>query len=601
MNHDKLDFSARYTALLAEYADSLEEAPLAEIEALGQEMVLSEVPPENIGEIHDRAITNLLSSTDISAQKIHIASTPLMALLMAYGVAFRALLAKKEAEARLHLASRAIENTIEGIIITGNKGAIIDVNRAFERVTGYSRKEALGNKPSMLHSGRQDADFYHTMWQTLLEDGQWQGKIWNKRKSGEVYPEHLSITAIHDDEGAVMNYVGVFSDITEQLSLEKQLLQAQKMEAIGTLVGGIAHDFNNMLAGITGNIYLAKKKAKGMTELTYKLDNIEQLSFRSADMISQLLTFARKGLVDMHDFSLQTFVKEALKLSKVSVPENINFHYEIADDTFMIHGDMTQLQQVIVNLLNNARDAVLDVPQPEIMLKLSSCTVDKHFREKHPQLLNSKLVCLSIRDNGSGIAKEHLHHLFEPFFTTKAVGKGTGLGLAMCYGALQSHQGVINVKSKMGVGSTFYIYLPLINNHRTSKDDLAEVEVEHANGETILLADDELNVRETTAEVLESMGYRVLQAKDGLAAVELFKTHHSEIAIAILDVVMPHLGGIPLAKRLRVIAHDIPLIFITGYDRDHTLGNSTNMHHSETLTKPVNFDLLNHSIRQLLD
>ncbi|MDX8389865.1 MAG: PAS domain S-box protein, partial [Mariprofundaceae bacterium] len=577
------------------------ETNLAEIEDLGKEMVLADLPPEEIGEMHDLAIADLIRTSDMGATHIRAVSLPLMQLLMAYGVAFRALLAKKEAEARLHLASRAIENTTEGIIITDQKGAIIDVNKAFERVTGYSKTEALGNNPSMLHSGRQEADFYHTMWQALLVDGQWQGKIWNKRKSGEVYPERLSITAIHNDDGEVMNYVGVFSDITEQLSLEQQLLQAQKMEAIGTLVGGIAHDFNNMLAGITGNLYLAKKHAKGMVELTYKLDNIEQLSFRSADMISQLLAFARKGMVEMQNFSLQTFVKEVLKLSKVSVPENINFHYHIEADPFMVYGDMTQLQQIVINLLNNARDAVVNVPQPEIELKLSAYGADKHFRDKYPDLLSDDFVCLSVRDNGSGVAKEHLAHLFEPFFTTKEVGKGTGLGLAMCYGAVQSHHGVIDVKSKMGVGSTFYIYLPLIGNNDAEKDDLSEVEVNSANGETILLADDELFVRETTAEVLESMGYKVLQVKDGLEAVELFESYQGNIDLAILDVVMPHLGGMALAKRMREIDSDVPLIFVTGYDRDHVLNGSESIHGSKILTKPVNFDVLSHSIRTLLD
>ncbi|MDX8413123.1 MAG: ATP-binding protein, partial [Mariprofundales bacterium] len=601
MSINKLEFSARYTTLLAEYAESLEEAPLAAIEALGQEMVLSEMPPEDIGEIHDHAIVSLINSTDINAEKIHIASTPLMQLLMAYGVAFRALLAKKEVEARLHLASRAIENTMEGIIITDHKGAIIDANRAFERVTGYSRIEALGNNPSMLHSGRQDADFYHTMWQVLLKNGQWQGKIWNRRKSGEVYPEHLSVTAIHNGEGEVVNYVGVFSDISDQLSLEEQLLQSQKMEAIGTLVGGIAHDFNNMLAGITGNLYLAKIQAKAMPELTCKLDNIEQLSFRSANMISQLLTFARKGIVDMQDFSLQAFVKETLKLSKVSVPENINFHYEIEDDSFMVHGDMTQLQQVIINLLNNARDAVADVPQPEIKLKLSSYTVDKHFGKEYPELLNKDLVCLSVSDNGSGIAKEHLNHLFEPFFTTKEVGKGTGLGLAMCYGALQSHHGVIDVESKLGGGTTFRVYLPLIEMPINDLPSTAPHPAAQSYGETILLADDEQVVREVMVEVLEAMGYKVLQAKDGLEAIALFNAHQGEIALALLDVVMPNMGGMELAKNIRTTDSNIPIIFLTGYDREQIFSDSNKISNCSVFNKPVNFDTLGQKIRKVLD
>lgn len=508
---------------------------------------------------------------------------------------------RKDTQTRLHLASRALENTIEGIVITDQKGTIVDVNRAFERITGYSRNEAIGQNPSLLHSGRQNKAFYQQMWHTLAESGEWQGRIWNKRKNGEIYPEHLSVTGI-ETGGKVTHYVGVFSDVTDQLSLETQLLQSQKMEAIGTLVGGIAHDFNNMLAGMTGNLFLAKQKAAQMPEVISHLDSIEQLSHRSAEMISRMLSFARKEMVDMHNMSLTSFVQEVLHLSNVTLPENIAFHSHINnDDALIIHGDRTQLQQVIINLLNNARDAVANAPEPAIDLELTTFTPDQHFKQEYPKVNGELFARLSVRDNGCGIAKEHVNQVFEPFFTTKEAGKGTGLGLAMCYGAVQSHDGVIRIDSQMGAGTTCHIYLPLLvdeEQEHVQTSVISEPWVVH--GEVILLADDENMVRESCAEVLESMGYTVLQAEDGKQAVSVFEQHQDQIALVILDVVMPYLGGPQLAIRLQQVKPDLPVLFATGYDRESVLDPSMRMEHCEIITKPYLFKELGEMIQRLI-
>jgi len=439
------------------------------------------------------------------------------------------------------------------------------------------------------------------MWKELLDTGIWQGIVWNKRKSGEEYAEKLTISAIYNEQHQITNFVGLFTDITDQLNLEEQLRQSQKMEAVGTLVGGIAHDFNNMLAGITGNLYLASRLSQRMPELQTKLENIDQLTQRAAGMISHMLTFARKGMIQMHDLSFSAFVKEAIKLARVSVPENITFHYSIEPDDLMIHGDVTQLQQVIMNLINNARDAVGTAQVPEIELSLTSFTANEVFRHHHPELTTDHLVHLCVRDNGCGISKEYLDKIYDPFFTTKEVGMGTGLGLSMCYGAILSHHGVVEVESALGEGSSFHVYLPLLEetpaleNVEASSDDAWK-----ARGETILLADDEQCVRESVAEVLESMGYRVLQASDGKVAMTLFEAHQAEIQMAIMHIVMPYVSGLKLAEQLRLMNPDLPVLFATGYDKEHVMDQSKPMSNSEVLSKPFHFDELGNLIRKLM-
>jgi len=408
------------------------------------------------------------------------------------------------------------------------------------------------------------------------------------------------IKLLEELAGDVAFGVEVLRHRKEKEILEEQFRQAQKMEAIGILAGGIAHDFNNILAGMLGTVYLVRDTLNDYPEAQEKLKRVEQAGFRAAEMISQLLTFARKGMTDMQPVALAPFLKEAFKLARSSVPENISFTLDVPDVECTVKGDATLLQQALLNLVANARHAAAGQAHPEIHVSLDVLEANEVLWERHPDLPHKPYARLTVEDNGYGIPEEHLNKLFDPFFTTKGVGEGTGLGLAMVYGAVQSHEGVIEAESEGGKGSAFHVFLPLIEQTGISSQTV-EDQVLEGHGETILLADDEKLVYEVSRRLLESMGYRVLIATNGEEAVRLFGEHQGEIRLAILDVVMPKLGGVDAALRIRVSAPDLPILFQTGYGEEQALKEIKSMKHCRVVTKPVAIPKLSRILHELLE
>lgn len=506
----------------------------------------------------------------------------------------------KKAEGELRKFSRIVEQADESIIVANRKGVIEYVNPAFTRISGYSAEEVIGKTPTILRSGAQDESFYKQFWETIGSGESWKGSVVDRCKDGTYYPTLLSVSPIHDELGVINHYVGIQQDLTEYKRLEEQFLQAQKMDAMGTLVGGIAHDFNNMLAAIHGNVYLAKLKLNDKEVVSKKLQEIEQLSMQAAEMVRQLLTFARKDTVCMSSFSFTSFMKEGFKLAESAIPENIKRQCHICSEELIIKGDATQLQQALINLLNNARDAVADVSHPKIVCSLRRYVASDKFAKEHPDLAGEQYAHLSVSDNGYGITKDRLNKVFEPFFTTKESGKGTGLGLAMVYGAVKTHAGHVEVESEVGEGTTFHIYLPL-NEKSTETEFEMEMVTAEGHGETVLLADDEESVRKVTSEVLKNMGYRVLEARDGEEAWLLFESNRDDISLIITDIVMPKLGGVDLANHVREQLHDIPIIFITGYDKEKSLRLKSGIDQSIVLMKPFSIEKLSQSIQILIE
>lgn len=498
----------------------------------------------------------------------------------------------------LHKLSQAIEQTAEVITITDQFGKIEYVNPAFTDITGYTFEEAIGNTPHLF----RDPSYEHLakeIRKVILNGDTWQGKVMERKKDGSTYPAMLTISPIRNEKDEITHHVGVHEDLTKLQQMEEQFYQAQKMEAIGTLVGGIAHDFNNMLAGITGNIYLAKKMASHDLKIKEKLNHADNLIGRAADMIKQLLTFAKKDIVQKRTILLTPFLKETFNLHKVTIPEDVELDLDIRDN-MKVSADITQLQQVLLNLMTNARDAVEGKKGAAIHIRLERFSPDSDFLNRHETAKDLLYAHLAVQDNGHGIPKESINTIFEPFFTTKAVGKGTGLGLSMVHGSVQSHDGIIDVDSSPGTGSCFNIYLPLISSEVESKP-LNSTSLIDATGERILLVDDEPDVLEIIGEVLESLDYNVVKAEDGVQALQIFTEESDSIDILLTDIIMPKMGGIELAGKVRELRPDLPVIFATGYERDKAIEKNTALKRSTTLNKPYSVELLAQTLSSMLN
>lgn len=487
------------------------------------------------------------------------------------------------------------ESSGDGMFILDMKGNFIDVNQTAHNRLGYSKAELIAMHLTELDPPEFSAKVPGRMRQ-IRANGAATFETAHYRKDGTVMPVEVNARVM--ELGGREIVFSVIRDISERKQFEEQLRQSQKMEAIGTLVGGIAHDFNNMLAAMQGNLYLARRQTDQLPALDEKLNNIEQLSHRAADMVQQLLTFARKDSIQIETFDVTQFLAESIRLARPAVPENISLKVHMGRYPMHIRGNRTQLQQVLMNLLNNAVDALGKQSDPQIECRLSLFITNKAFKLRYPELHDGNFARISISDNGEGISDAILLHIFEPFFTTKEVGKGTGLGLAMAYGAIQSLGGMIEVESKVALGSHFHIYLPLSEEMELSAARRCELAYSH--GETILLVDDNDEVRQTLAEVLESLGYHVIQSFDGEDALVRMREYGGQVDLLISDVVMPRMGGVALLHAARAILPSLPVLLATGYDRHQVLDTDEIIEDFVLINKPFQFDELAHTIRQQL-
>ncbi len=508
---------------------------------------------------------------------------------------------------------QAVDRAGEAIVLLSPGGVVEYVNRAFSELTGVPRKKAKGElwyklglfEPELEKQRRQ-------ILRDLRTRGFWTGRT--ALCTGEKrLPIEMTTSAVKDSNGQVRHWVVTIRDISERVALEEQLRQSQKLEALGTLAAGIAHDFNNLLTGILGNVELAAMEAP--PELQEYFDDARKVARRAADLVRQLLAFARKAPGSKQPLALGPVIKETTKIVAETTDRRIHVKVHVPDDLWVVEGDPVQLQQLVMNLCVNARDALVEClhgancfgtrRKEPLTIEVRAENVDAtRVPPPFPGVAQGTYVKITVTDNGPGMSAETRRRIFEPFFTTKEVGKGTGLGLSTVYGIVTQHNGHIRVRSEPGQGATFEVFLPAVKEGEVSEPALPTttgVPEEAGGDETILLVDDEDSVRSYVSRMLQRMGYRVIEAGNGREALKAFRRHRDEIALVILDLIMPKMGGEETLAAIRQLKPDAKVVMLSGTWNASLLRRLKQLGAAGFFEKPPEINTFLRAVRKALD
>ncbi|MGB8914451.1 MAG: PAS domain S-box protein [Candidatus Sulfotelmatobacter sp.] len=506
------------------------------------------------------------------------------------------------AEYSLRKLSCAVEQSADVIMITDSEGVIEYVNPAFEALTGYSQQEAVGQTPRILASGQQPPALYRELWQTIAVGGVYRNILVNRKKNGELYYVDESISSIQDSNGRITYFVSNGRDLTKPMHLEAQLLQAQKMDAVGRLAGGVAHDFNNLLTIITSYSELAMDSVASGSITQERLKEILSAARRAAELTRQLLAFSRNQPQALRVGDLNSVVSGIVSTLHRLIGEDIELTFVPGVGLGGIRLDPMQIEQILMNLAVNARDAMPEGGKCTIET-LNVCFDEEYLgHHKEVAIPKGRYATLIVSDTGAGISPDHLPHIFDPFYTTKPSGKGTGLGLATVYGIVKQNHGFVWAYSEVGVGTVFKIYWPCVRDRVTTVDPSdGTVETVSGGTETVLLVEDEDALRHATAEFLGLRGYNVLQARDGQDALSIARSHRESIDLAVTDVVMPRVSGGQLAKELAQVRPETRVLFVSGYTAQTVIDHKVIDVESNFLQKPFTLKQLEGKVRAVLD
>jgi PAS domain S-box-containing protein len=513
---------------------------------------------------------------------------------------------RKQAEEALRQSEEkyrtALEANPDPVVVYDIEGKVVYFNPAFTRVFGWSLRERLGKKMDDFVPEKNWPETKKMINRTLA--GESFSGIETRRytKQGNIIPVSISGAVLREMDGDPVGSVINLRDISEQKNLERQLQQAQKMEAVGTLAGGIAHDFNNLLQAIQGYTELLLMRMNEGEQGWRELREVIRASKRGGELTQQLLTFSRKVESKRRPLDLNQEVSELRELMERTIPKMIDVKFELAKDLKVINADPAQLKQVLMNLAVNAQDAMAEGGQ--LHIETLNLTLDQEFCRKYAEVRPGDYVLLSISDTGHGMDKETLEHIFDPFYTTKEVGKGTGLGLAIVYGIIKNHEGYIMCYSRPGEGTTFKIYLPAIELEKDFIDVEASQEphvLAKGGDETILLVDDEGFIRELGIDVLGQAGYKVLTAADGETALQLYRQQQGQIDLVILDLIMPGMGGSKCLEELLRMDPQAQILIASGYSPDASTKGTLETGAKGFVSKPYDTSQLLKLVREILD
>jgi len=492
-----------------------------------------------------------------------------------------------------------LESAAQAIISIDRAGRIVLANRRAEEMFGYTREELLKARIEMLlpegkrATHTRDRDQYfdrpHTRPMGIGMD------LAGRRKDGQEFPVEVSLSYVELEEG--MFAIAFVSDTSQRKQLEDQLLHAQKMEAVGRLAGGVAHDFNNMLTVISGYNRMILDELSALDPLRGYAEEILKAADRAGALTNQLLAFSRRQIMKPRVIAVNAVITQTEKMLRRLIGEDVELHFGLSADTGNIKADPGHVEQAIVNLAVNARDAM--PLGGRLTIETANAHLDENYAKTHMGVTPGEFVMIAVSDTGVGMDAETKRRIFEPFFTTKEKGKGTGLGLATVYGIVKQTGGDIWVYSEPGCGTTFKLYFPRVMDPVSEREWLEEEQPQASNG-TILVVEDEKAVRELTVKMLQRLGYRVLVAASGVEAIEISGAHAGHIALLVTDVVMPNMSGRQLADTLSKSRPEMKILYLSGYTENTVVHHGVLDAGVEFLPKPFSREVLSKKIRQVL-
>ncbi|VAW38333.1 diguanylate cyclase/phosphodiesterase (GGDEF & EAL domains) with PAS/PAC sensor(s) [hydrothermal vent metagenome] len=503
---------------------------------------------------------------------------------------------RKRLEEQQALISTAITQAAEGVVITDTKGNIQYANPFMTEMTGYTPEEIISRNPRIFKSGKNDEQLYRRLWQTITSGEKWEGMLINKKKDGSLYEEKILITPVENENGEIAHFVAIKQDISKEKKLEQQLIQSQKLEAIGTLAGGIAHDFNNILTAIFGFTQLAKVHIPPESHVQDDLDQVLSGAKRARELVKHILTFSRKTESAIGPIRISLIIKEVIKMLRASIPATIEIQDDIALDSGVISADPTQVHQILMNLCTNAAQA-MEESGGKLSISLTNVEITTDT-STYCNLQPGQYVKLEVNDTGPGIPPEIKSRIFDPFFTTKEIGKGTGMGLSVVHGIVESYGGGLSVESTLQKGTKFSIYFPRI---AAMEDAPKQAAVIPTGNERILFVDDEEVIVDVAGRMLEGLGYKITALADSEKALKVFQAQPEAFDLIISDQTMPHLTGYEMILKILKTRPGIPTILCTGHSSQVDSEKAVKHGITKFLLKPIKFEELAVSIRNVLD